>query len=300
MKRLLQLTLFVLSAAASLHAQTSDEAIVRQFFPPSLVRAGAPQMDAFARADLDGIGVQNYIVAVYGNGGRGMVRVIRTTPAPAQVVEETSFNLMAGDVPFVQLADLDGDGRPEVLAAFAVMGGQISWPLKWTGGHLVLIGPSDVGPDRGVRSLLNFVQPLDIDGDGKLELIEWRQDEPIHAVFKLGGDGKFAAQPVPVLYAARYVRHEGATDICTALLPAPAGAKLTITVLNGDAAGGNEVTSGELYFNGTQLLFPNDFKKATRKFTLVATGSPDGTNEIEVDLDGKPGTAVTVSVSQQQ
>src|ERR1041384_5839412 len=79
-------------------AQSADETLVRQFFPTSLPDRHVQLLD-YARADLDGIGTQSYVVAVYGNGVQGVVRAIRTAPAPAQVAAETNFNMMLGDIP---------------------------------------------------------------------------------------------------------------------------------------------------------------------------------------------------------
>jgi len=283
--------------SVSLVAQSADDALVRQFYPPSLTNRSVQLFD-YARADLDGTGTQSYIVVAYGNGVSGVVRVIRTVPAPAQVAAETAFNMMVGDVPFLRLADLDGDGKPEIVAGFAVMGGQISWPIKWTAGRLALIGPSQQSVD-GVRSTLSYVQLLDVDGDGKVELIEWDQRNVNHTVYAIGSDGVFAPQPLPVLYADSYVRHDGEPEIFTGVFRATAGTKLTLTIANGDPAG-NQVTSGHFYFNGIELLTPNDFKKAVRKVTFAVTSASDGVNEVEADLDGKPGTHIAVSLSPQQ
>lgn len=286
--------LALLCVVASASAQT-DEAIVASLFPPSLIDGNAPHLSAFARADLDGTGVQDAIVAVYGNGYRGAVRVIRA----GQVAGESSYDLMAGAYPILRLADLDGDGKPEIVASFGTEGGEVTWPLKWSAGRLTLIGPSTTLFHGGVQATLGYAELFDLDGDGKLELVEYIADRPTHSVLKLGADGRYTRTSTKAVYAGHFVRHDGDPEIFTGVFPAAPGAKVTLSVVNGSAGGANRTTSADLYFNGKQLLFPNDFKKVAATFTLTATSAADGVNEIEVGMQGKPGSEVTVSASVQ-
>jgi len=249
-------------------------------------------------ADLDGTGTTDYVVAVYCNSVSGNVRVLR---AGVGVIAQTNYPAMGGMYPKLRLVDLTGDGRPEIVASFTAMHGDETWILNWQQRSLVSIAPTKTLDNGVVNSVLGTSDFFDVDGDGLPEILVMTDgdpgDPPKDVVYKLGS-GRFAPTGTSLLYANRFVRGKGEPEIFTAVIRAVTGQKVQIKVVNGDGAGDNVATSGELWFNGKQLLGPNDFKKKSRLFTLQATAAE--LNEIEVDLEGKPGSEVTVSVTPVQ
>ncbi|HEV2718480.1 MAG TPA: VCBS repeat-containing protein, partial [Thermoanaerobaculia bacterium] len=123
---LLALSLLLAIAAP---AQTPDEGIVRDFWPSRLGKDVEKLFD-FARADLDGTGRGDYIVAIYGNSPC-VVRVLRAAGGAPSLVAEAAPDAMGGHAPRLRLVDLDGDGRPEIVAAFAtITGGEVTWIFR--------------------------------------------------------------------------------------------------------------------------------------------------------------------------
>lgn len=283
------------SRAASPAQMSNDENIVATAFPPDLATPGGLRLYIYERADLDGVGSKDYVVAVYSNGFQGAVRVLRLAGG---VIDETHYRLMSGHVPLLRLIDVDGDGKPEIIAGFATMGAEATWPFRWSEGRLSLIGPSVVA-FGDVRPLLMHVSLLDIDGDGKLEMVHWVPGEPVHQVLKLTGDGTYRTTARKVLYANRFVRHGDDPETYTAQFRNEAGSPLTITIVNGDIYGKHRASDGSLYLNGKQILFHDDINEHTGTFTIPAV-STSTANEIEMELTGPDGTEVSVSVSPKQ
>src|SRR5438876_4029446 len=86
------LGLFLCCIGLAGSAQTSDDALVRQFFPAAHAQArysdATRQVYTFERADLDGSGSANYLVCVYFNGFNDVLRVLRVTGASASVAAD--------------------------------------------------------------------------------------------------------------------------------------------------------------------------------------------------------------------
>jgi|GEM_PF-2806846 len=283
----------LVAVASTVVAETpADENLVVSVFPAPLIDGAAPHLYSFERADLDGTGKADTIVAAYSNGIRGTVRLIRA----GAVIAETKYPLMFGISPSVRLVDLDGDGKPEIIAAFATMGGgSLTWPLKWKDGALTMVGPSTALPDGNIYTNLGTVEPLDLDGDGRVELLTRTHEKSGVAmhVYKIGIDGKFALQPSKLVYAASMTRKAGLPDVGSTAFKSAPGAPLTIRVANGDM-------SGTLYLNGRELQFPRDFQKTADGFTVAVNGSDNGMNTLEMKTDGQEGTRMTVTVLPRQ
>src|SRR6202008_1190202 len=119
--------LSVAFATLALAQDRDDTALVNRFFPQRLIddsinnfRAGGPspfRACDFVVADLDGKGVNQYLVAAYTNGFSAVVRVIRKSTAT--VVDEPPFVLMLGIFPRVRLIDLEGNGRADVVVTLS-------------------------------------------------------------------------------------------------------------------------------------------------------------------------------------
>ncbi len=96
-----------------------------------------------------------------------------------------------------------------------------------------------------------------------------------------------------------YLRTTGApniyTDIYTDAFDATAG-KASLIIENGDAAGGNRVTSAVIYLNGKQIFGLSAFKQTVYKMERDVDLN-NGTNILQVELRSKPGSYLTIQVS---
>jgi hypothetical protein len=126
-----------------------------------------------------------------------------------QLVQDSNayYTFDAGEAVWVALADLDGDGVPEVL----FQGGNCSdvlgmYVFAWRGGQLVLISPRDdtvtshsfagvpfvVGQ---IHSQMNRIVLQDLDGDGKAEIVAC--PDLMNKVFGTNSDGSPEVGPAP-------------------------------------------------------------------------------------------------------
>jgi hypothetical protein len=250
--------------------QTGDANLVDQYFPQRLIdesvndfNTGGPppfQTSNFVAADLDGAGTAQYLVAAYTNGFSAVVRVIKKQGATASVVAEPSLPLMGGVDSFVALLDLDGDGRPEVvvtLTSASGFGGD--WIFKWDGRNLNSIGPSEVGADGNVATLLGDAVFVDLSGKGLLDIVN--PPEPIgrladtpssdpFTVFALSG-GTYGSTPKTLNYFETFVRREGApVTVTRSFSIANSNIAYVMTVAKGDDGGGRDCDGRDLHSGG--------------------------------------------------
>jgi hypothetical protein len=288
-------SLFLTIAALAQPAPSADENLALQFYPPQLGPYGHKLYD-FGRADLDGTGRSDYLVAVYCGNPPGIVRVLKVSGETATLMSEIAPETMGGHFPNLRLVDLDGDGRPEIVASFATIGGgATTWIFKWSGGALTPFGPTvTTGRRRLVHSVLGSVEFFDLDGDGIREIVEHDRIVRESHVWKFSSNGKYTVQPSRISYVNRFERHTGDPELFTGVFPAASGQKLEVTVVRGDANDEHAPVTGDLFVNGHRLFGPEDFQKTTR--VLRATITAKDLNEVESTLEGKPGSAITVSI----
>jgi len=281
--------------------QSDDEPLVNSAFPSALENKQGTRFFVHQRADLDGTGAKNYIVAVYTNGREGVVRVLRQTDGSVEVAGEAHERSMRGFTPVLRLIDIDGDGIPEIIASFIAMGGENTWPFRWDHGRLALIEPSEKSPANALAPYFH-VDFRDVDGDGALELVHWLPDSADPEVLKLsGGAGSISAKRGKrIVASSRFEKESDDGERYRTTFRAPAGAKLVITVVNGDVYGRNRAPKGDLYLNGTPLLLHNDINETTRTFTVSIVASSVAVNELELSLEGGRNAEVTVTIAPQQ
>ncbi len=119
----------------------------------------------FTRADLDGTGQFNFVVAVYNMGIRGTMSLFRLTGTQLQQVANVDRTInVAGSNLSIELPDINNDGRPAILVRGYGAGTHFSLLIfAWNGKSLRLLTPVDV--DTSDANL------QDVKGDGKLELV---------------------------------------------------------------------------------------------------------------------------------
>ena len=298
-------------------AQATDEAIVDSFYPPALIADFAdfatPDMTltrsaSFAAADLDGTGRQEYLVAAYTNSRRGAVLVLKKSGSSATVVDAPDLAAMGGHSMRVELIDIDGDGRPEIVVAGHGMHDETDWIFKWSAGHLVLFGPTEETHGVVAPSIIN-ADFADLDGDGVLEIIggsmlgaarpdgTYEPSEPF-TVYSLK-DGGFVKSSSPVAWYAEFLRDKGTPNTFsqTVMVKQPS-ASWQLRVANGGDKGKNAVTAGTVTLNGQVVVAPDDLKWKSQKFTIPVTLKAE--NTIEVELAGAPGSRIAMQIVRSE
>jgi FG-GAP-like repeat len=258
---------FVVCTGNAALAQTNDQ-IVGSFFPQALINKSAQdeveggprpmKVSEYAQGDLNADG-SIFIVAAYSNGFGGSVRVLRKTGTNFALAYESTKEKLGGDFPDVKLRDIDGDGRPEVIVTFiSLRGPREVWVYKWNGSALDLISPSETD-EYGYRdTLLSEASFLDLDGDGKLELVQstgpgpFAPDEtlPIPAatveIFKLEG-GKYVFLSNEFYQQSFYIRQTGSPGVESTNFNAENPNSIyAMSIINGAQSGTNRVSSARL------------------------------------------------------
>ena len=284
------------------HAATDDQ-IVASMYPSSLladpILRGTPpteQTFVFTRADLDGKGANDYIVAQYYNGIHGDLRVLHVQNGAASVAYDlSSMPYIARPHGEIEALDLDGDGKPEIHLSFQESRGTADWLFKWKNGQLVPLGPSRADGGGAIHTSLWSLVILDIDGDGIPELLVPADHGASH-VYGLAS-GKYTER-APVYFFRRIERTTGDPDVVDLLFDLPQAGTYSVRIVNGDGNHTNRVTSALLELNDQGVFGENDFKQANH---ILSKSVPltAGTNSVYMEVRGDPGCAMTVSVSKQ-
>src|SRR5689334_5512365 len=116
----------VIGLVPAISRAATDDQLVASMYPSSLLadpvlRSTPPteQTFFFTRADLDGTGANDYIVAQYYNGIHGDLRVLHVQNGAASVAYDFStMPYIARPHGEIEAVDLDGDGKPEIHLHF--------------------------------------------------------------------------------------------------------------------------------------------------------------------------------------
>ncbi len=175
-------------------------------FTTGKLPAAADRTYSAALADLDGDGSLDLVVSndrpdrkvIYLNDGRGNYRTAGTFGRP-----EWSTR-------YITVADLNGDGRPDIIVA-----NRSSNPDKPVPCFVCLNDgkggfPSEIPlPTQSAT----IIVAVDLDGDGKIDLVVPHRDGGQSLIFWNDGTGKFSAAPVPVGPKQSTIRAAVAADI---------------------------------------------------------------------------------------
>lgn len=285
---------------------SSDEDLVKQFFPQRLIDESAEdfanggpapfQAMAFAAADLNHTGTNEFIVAAYTNGFSAAILVLKRQGSSALVVAEPNLRLLAGITPTVRLIDLDKDQRPEVLVSFtSARGPSADWLFRWTGSALSLIGPSATDANGDVTTRLSNADFVDLNGDGVLEIINPPQFgiPGTFEVFNLTGDLLKSLE-----FFRTFIRKTGAPSEEVQTFPlSDTHLSYHLKILNGDSAGNQRSSSATVQINGTTVVGPERFNQKVSEIDVPVVLT--ATNTIGVRLAGAPESRVVITVEAQ-
>lgn len=171
----MNLVCFSILAPQVASPQTDLKAKLRSFTPQEVIdeanrdrdMSGDPNVIQipFTRADLDGTGQFDFIVAGYYTLGQGTLRVFRIIDGELRPVGgvEGNPNLDFGNME-IELVDVDNDGKPEVaLESSGVTGAAYRlFVYRWTGHSLHLMNFGDT---------FRSAEFHDLDGNGILDLV---------------------------------------------------------------------------------------------------------------------------------
>jgi len=123
---------------------------------------------AVAIGDLDGDGRPDIVVAYHGNNtgyGTNFISVFQNTSTAGSISFKPRVDISIGNAFFIHSAliyDLDGDGRPDILAGYFVLQNKI------TNG---IIATNSFGPMINLQASAENLAVADLDGDGKPDII---------------------------------------------------------------------------------------------------------------------------------
>jgi hypothetical protein len=288
-------------------ATTAD--IASRFFPAELkVRDGVPVrakelQHVAVTEDLDHSG-QSLVVALYTNDDQGALAVLSAKGEGALVALDEDG--LPGGTPALELLDLDGDGRKEILATVLHgRAGSTTWVYKWQGTTLRRLHRAqsmDVLDDAIVDPTF-----LDLDGNGVFEIIEHTVARETNA---LGEQHPVAVYDVLSVANGEFHRANTATILATFLrgkgTPRPVTRSFTVeeavaqrlVVLNGTPADAARVASAIIKINGDTVLSERDFNESVARRDIPVT-VVKGENTLTVEVRGAPAGQVTILLLPQ-
>jgi hypothetical protein len=291
--------------------EPTPEQIVAQFFPQRLITeseddhaAGGPlpfQASDFEVVDLQGDG-SAFIVAAYTNGFSGVVRALRKVGADWQVADEPDLPRLGGVFPSLSLVEIDADGPPEVLVSLSsARGPSADWVFDWDGSHLRPVNPTVADDDGEIDTALSDADLLDLDGDGRAEMINPTGSGPVaedevepigfgdYEVFAFDGERYVPAGNVS--YFGTATRQTGApvTERIRFTVQPPGAYRLHI--VNGTASGDHRVSSAVIRLNGDQVAGPGQFNQNVAHLDIAVSLQEE--NLLEIELRGRPGGRLT-------
>ena len=277
--------------------------------------AVGPQPFSVVAADLNGDGKPDLVTADYGNG---TVSVLLgngdgTFQASPDYLAQHTFAV--GPQPFsVVVADLNGDGKLDLVTANRILGGTTASVLQGNGDgtfqpqHTLTVGSQPTG-----------VTVADVNGDGKPDLVTANFGDNTVSVLLGNGNGSFQRQQTfkvgdaPIAVAVVDVNGDGKPDLVTAnqfgntvsvllgngdgsfqshLAFAVGSRPDTVAVadLNGD--GKDDLVVANYVGNSVSVLLGNGDGTFQTQQTILVGSEPDGVAVKDLNGDGKPDLVV--------
>ena len=299
-------SLFLLTSTRATAQQNIDQ-VIQQFYPATLQKPipqypGFPYQSHYCYAiyDRDTQGNARTVIAGYGDGFEGTVRILQLQPAGNYaVIADLQELTTAGGPCTINLQDVDGDGHNEIMFSptVGVRSQENNVILKWDGYQL-----TSMNPYSGQGHFLN-ASFLDQYHDGTLQVLSVDlspslPDKPEH-LYRLS-NGQYALDSI-ALFSFDFHRGTRApyADVRVVDPPPTSTGPYVLKITNGDRGGANRVTSGHILVNGTQIFGPSDFGQQVEFLSVPLTNIQPGDNTLSVELEGKPGSHLIVLIQDQ-
>lgn len=255
---------------------------------PQALASDAGRLCTSLPARLDGAQGPIYTLAAFSDGTAGVITVFDST---MQVAARPNVPEVYGVMPALDAVDVDDDGRPEVLLKMrSAQGNYRSWLLKWDGKTLTNISPVD----RDGDTLIGDAELLDLNGDGKRELIEGTRGGGA-LVYELT-DGAYRASR-KLMYLDTFSRGTGKplARTRTFTVPATDAASHHLRLVNGTSDGKYRATSVEISVNAQALVKQSDVNQKVGSVERAVSLVP-GENTIRVYMSGDAGSRIEVTI----
>lgn len=279
-----------------------DLAVVKAQFPSELAAAEARYIedDVPTRRDFRHIASPNgdgsrRIFAAYSNGHECAVRIIDVdregvvAAGPAAVAEEFGGE----QAPVLQLRDVTGDGRAEVIATIPGPPFQTTWIFGVAGRQLVSLNPVEEGKPLAFGEL-TFV---DVDGDRVAEVIQravaYFVDAPdgptrreVWDRFDFD-DSQYRLSDECIVYVARFSSARSDPEPVQVEFDAVRDANVDVLVLNG-GLGSGRVSTATVKLNGETIITSSNVNAGIRSTTVAAKVRGTSRPRINIDESAEP------------
>jgi len=292
----------ILGVASCMKAQVSPQTLADNAFPPELTTTDDSQPIRYSSVVEDR--AASRIFALYSNGSRAVLQALSQT---GEVQARSNVAGMKGSSGEIELVDLDGDGQAEIVVRlFSGHGLQVpdTWIFRYQLQSLTLISPVQK-PGSFEITLLSQIAALDIDGDGKKEVVAYpglKKDTATGDLVPAGElivyglqTGSLRATATQTIFARHFVRSSKSPEAAGMSFQANPGLANVVIVNGGDRPA---VTSGHVTLNGQEIATPSDFKKSTGRISSSVKLLRD--NTLTVQLEGTPSSGIWVVINSAQ
>jgi hypothetical protein len=289
----------VLFGGAALHAQSADERLATRFYPAALdadFRANnAPDRPilrdmTLLRVDLDHSGNADYLAVAYSNGLASSLRILKGSGAAngTLIAESPDVTMGGNGKPVLEAVDIDDDGTPELVVQFT----RATWIYKYSNGQLALFGPTREGA-VGPTSDLGYVGFVDVDGDGRLDIVEaGTREKPETTLYRVAADGS-CRRAGRAAFVDRFTTAEESHAVTTRTFTAKPGRYL-LRIVNGAPRRERLVGRAEVRLNGVEVAHVQAALPGTR--TLLIPIELRQLNVMDIDLGGDPDSELSITI----
>jgi len=207
----------------------------------------------------------------YSNGFSSSVRFVSRTETTFSFLQTSGSLSLTGRPISVELADLDGDGKPEAILQLTTGNAQIStWVFRVNSRQgIVSLGPP-LASTNGIDTDLGQVSFVSLGEPGQMSLVALRENDEAD-LFDLDATGAYRLTK-HVRYFREFARDHDRVSAYSAELGNLGVTRLKI--VNGGTSPDSRVRSARVDLNGDVVFAPNSF------------GEDVGSLEAQIDLSG--------------